>query len=71
MVKLAEDGQSTLGELRKVYEGWRYPKEWLTEGFYLGFSKLTYKDGYYYNDQRARRDCRACDQSHDRLRTLQ
>jgi beta-xylosidase len=48
MVQLTKDGLSTVGELRKVYEGWRYPKEWLTEGFYLESPKLTYKDGYYY-----------------------
>jgi xylan 1,4-beta-xylosidase len=48
MVRLSRDGLSTVGDLRKVYDGWRYPKEWLTEGFYLESPKLTYKDGYYY-----------------------
>ncbi len=48
MISLSKDGLSTTGELRKVYEGWRYPKEWLTEGFYLESPKLTFKDGYYY-----------------------
>ena len=48
MVKLSRDGLSTVGDLRKVYDGWRYPKEWLTEGFYLESPKLTFKDGYYY-----------------------
>ncbi|MDQ6417903.1 family 43 glycosylhydrolase [Paenibacillus sp. LHD-117] len=47
-IRLAEDGLSTTGELRKVYEGWRYPAEWRTEGFYLESPKLTYRNGYYY-----------------------
>ena len=47
-IKLSKDGLSTLGDLTKVYDGWRYPKEWLTEGFYLESPKLTFKDGYYY-----------------------
>jgi xylan 1,4-beta-xylosidase len=48
MIRLSRDGLSTVGDLRKVYDGWRYPKEWLTEGFYLESPKLTFKDGYYY-----------------------
>ncbi|RCW48516.1 family 43 glycosylhydrolase [Paenibacillus prosopidis] len=48
VVKLSKDGLSTVGDLRKVYDGWRYPKEWMTEGFYLESPKLTFKDGYYY-----------------------
>ncbi|WP_339310956.1 family 43 glycosylhydrolase [Paenibacillus sp. FSL M7-0896] len=47
-IPLSPDGLSTAGELTQIYEGWRYPKEWLTEGFYLESPKLTYKDGYYY-----------------------
>lgn len=48
MAPLSKDGLSITGELKKVYDGWRYPKEWLTEGFYLESPKLTFKDGYYY-----------------------
>lgn len=47
-IKLSKDGLSTVEGLEKIYDGWRYPKEWLTEGFYLESPKLTYKDGYYY-----------------------
>lgn len=47
-IRLSEDGLSTVGELEQIYEGWRYPKEWLTEGFYLESPKLNFKDGYYY-----------------------
>ncbi|TWT87129.1 Beta-xylosidase [Pseudobythopirellula maris] len=48
MIPLADDGLSTEGELTTVYKGWRYPREWKTEGFYLESPKLNYKDGYYY-----------------------
>ncbi len=48
MIPLASDGLSTVGKLRTVYKGWRYPSEWKTEGFYLESPKLNYKDGYYY-----------------------
>ncbi|MNB91678.1 Beta-xylosidase [compost metagenome] len=48
MIPLSKNGLSTTGELRQVYEGWQYPEEWLTEGFYLESPKLTFKDGYYY-----------------------
>ncbi|MGO4731148.1 family 43 glycosylhydrolase [Paenibacillus sp. 2KB_22] len=47
-IQLSRDGWSTVGDLTQEYAGWRYPKEWLTEGFYLESPKLTYKDGYYY-----------------------
>lgn len=47
-IRLAADGLSTIGEVEKVYEGWRYPNEWRTEGFYLESPKITYQNGYYY-----------------------
>lgn len=48
VIRLSPDGLSTEGELMKVYEGWRYPTEWRTEGFYLESPKMTYRNGYYY-----------------------
>lgn len=48
VVPLSEDGLSTAGEVRKVYDGWKYPKNWRTEGMFLESPKLTYHDGYYY-----------------------
>jgi xylan 1,4-beta-xylosidase len=48
VIRLSKDGLATAGDLTKAYDGWRYPKEWLTEGFYLESPKITYKDGYYY-----------------------
>ncbi len=48
MVPLADDGLSTIGERKKMYDGWQYPTKWITEGMYLESPKMTYKDGYYY-----------------------
>lgn len=48
VIRLADDGLSTLGERQLVYDGWDYPKSWETEGKYLESPKLIFKDGYYY-----------------------
>lgn len=48
IIQLSEDGLQTVGEKKKVYNGWNYPREWKTEGMYLESPKLIYKDGYYY-----------------------
>ena len=47
---LTDDGLKVAGESRKVYDGWKYPKNWATEGndMYLESPKLVKKDGYYY-----------------------
>jgi beta-xylosidase len=39
-IQLADDGLSTVGELEKVYDGWRYPDEWITEAYALEGPKL-------------------------------
>ncbi len=48
VVELAADGLSTIGERKKVYAGWDFPKEWKTEGFWLESPKLTRRGEYYY-----------------------
>jgi len=48
VVPLTKDGLATKGEATKTYDGWEYPKEWVTECFCLESPKLNYKDGYYY-----------------------
>ena len=47
---LSDDGLKVTGKSRKVYDGWEYPANWVTEGkdMYLESPKLLYKDGYYY-----------------------
>src|SRR5690606_10074387 len=32
MTELSPDGLSVKGEVRKVYEGWEYPEDWVVEG---------------------------------------
>lgn len=48
MAPLADDGLSVTGPVKKIYEGWPFPKDWITECFCLESPKLTYRNGYYY-----------------------
>lgn len=48
VIRLSDDGMSTIGEKVKVYDGWQYPKRWNTECMCLESPKLTWHDGYYY-----------------------
>ena len=45
---LSADGLSAIGERRQVYNGWQFPKEWDTEGFWLESPKFAQRGGYYY-----------------------
>lgn len=47
--KLAADGLSVIpGSVEKVYHGWQYPKDWVTEGMSLEGPKLKKIGQYYY-----------------------
>jgi xylan 1,4-beta-xylosidase len=48
MVPLQPDGLAVAGEPRKVYDGWRYPDDWIVETFALEAPKLLRRGGYYY-----------------------
>lgn len=48
VIRLTDDGLATTGEKKKVYDGWEYPKDWVTECMCLESPKLNYKNGYYY-----------------------
>jgi beta-xylosidase len=48
IVRLADDGLSVIGGIIKVYNGWKYPQDWIVEGFCLESPKLIYHNGYYY-----------------------
>lgn len=48
VIGLSDDGLSTIGDAKDVYNGWEYPKGWDTECMCLESPKLSYKDGYYY-----------------------
>lgn len=47
-VQLADDGLSVVGEIRKLYDGWKIPEEWQTECFALEAPKFFRKNGYFY-----------------------
>ncbi|NZA25806.1 family 43 glycosylhydrolase [Luteimonas sp. SJ-92] len=47
-VQLADDGLATAGEVKHVYDGWRYPEEWVVESYSQEGPKITRHDGWYY-----------------------
>lgn len=47
-IALAQDGLSIVGEIMNVYSGWKYPDDWVVEGFSLEGPKLIHRDGYFY-----------------------
>jgi len=48
VVQLSPDGLSVVKAPKTVYAGWKYPEDWVVEGFYSESPKLVFKDGYYY-----------------------
>lgn len=48
VVQLSDDGLSTVGEVKKEYEGWDFPNHWVTEGKWLESPKVVKKGEYYY-----------------------
>jgi xylan 1,4-beta-xylosidase len=47
-VRLADDGLSRIGEPEHVYDPWRYPSDWVVEGFAPEGPKITRHGDYYY-----------------------
>lgn len=48
-IKLSDDGLSVVPEtMEKVYGGWQYPADWITEGFCLEGPKIKKIGEYYY-----------------------
>lgn len=47
-IGLSYDGLAAVGKMEKVYSGWEYPKEWVTEGMYLESPKIFRKSDYFY-----------------------
>ena len=45
---LTPDGLSAAGRPKKVYDGWPFPEEWETEGFWLESPKLFKRGDWYY-----------------------
>ncbi len=48
VVPLTADGLKVNGELRKVYDGWRFPSDWPVECYCLESPKLVRHGGYFY-----------------------
>jgi beta-xylosidase len=48
LIRLAPDGLSTVGDPKKAYDGWNYPKSWVVSCKCLEAPKLVYREGYYY-----------------------
>lgn len=48
IVPLSDDGLSVTGEMTHIYDGWKFPSDWIVECFCLESPKLTYKNGWYY-----------------------
>lgn len=47
-VRLSADGLSTDGPIVKVYEGWKYPDDWITEAYSLEGPKLVRRGDWFY-----------------------
>ena len=47
-VRLSEDGLSTVGEVEHVYDPWRYPDEWVVEGFAPEGPKILRRGEWFY-----------------------
>lgn len=48
MVPLAPDGLSVTAPMKKVYDGWKYPEDWVVEGFAQEGPKMMKHGDYYY-----------------------
>ncbi len=47
-VPISADGLSAAGPVTKVYEGWKYPEDWIVEGFALEGPKMIFRQGWHY-----------------------
>jgi xylan 1,4-beta-xylosidase len=48
VVPLADDGLSLVGPEKKIYDGWKYPQDWIVEGFAQEGPKILKRGEYYY-----------------------
>ena len=47
-IRLRDDGLATDGTIEHVYDGWRYPDDWITEAYSLEGPKLLRRADYFY-----------------------
>ena len=48
LVQLSDDGLSTVGAPKKIYDGWKYPADWIVETFAQEGPKIVRHGDYYY-----------------------
>ena len=47
-MRLTPDGLAADGEAEHVYDGWRYPADWVVESYSLEGPKHMVRDGWHY-----------------------
>lgn len=47
-IRLSDDGLSTVGDVEHVYDPWRYPEEWVVEGFAPEGPKILKRGEWFY-----------------------
>ena len=47
-VRLTPDGLATAGPVEKVYDGWKYPDDWVTEAYALEGPKMLRRGDWFY-----------------------
>jgi xylan 1,4-beta-xylosidase len=48
LAPLADDGLSVTGPAKRIYEGWKYPDDWIVESFSQEGPKILKRGEYYY-----------------------
>jgi xylan 1,4-beta-xylosidase len=48
LINLTPDGLHAVGDVRHVYDGWQYPKDWVVECPCLEAPKPFFRNGFYY-----------------------
>ena len=48
LVPLSDDGLSVTGPSKKIYDGWKYPSDWVVETFAQEGPKILKRGDYYY-----------------------
>jgi len=48
LVQLSDDGLSVIGSPKKIYDGWKYPADWVVEAFAQEGPKVLRRGDYYY-----------------------
>jgi xylan 1,4-beta-xylosidase len=47
-IRITDDGFAADGKMERVYSGWKYPQDWVVEGYSLEGPKMLRKDGWFY-----------------------